>query len=718
MSQKEEIIRKDVLNKVRGETKFTDDILLKDFLWGIQIGSPVDRGILNRIIFSKKINWFEYIICTYKDIPGENLMSSVVNDLPILVEEEINYKGQPILLIAHKEKDKLNLAKNYISFDIKSQNPILDLQHSIKTKTFCYEKIMKKGDIEKGFSNSTYFFEDTFSTQAVDQAYIEPQSMIAINQNKISVKGSLQCPFYIKKSLEKVFNTQEVEVEQIMTGGAFGGKEDYPSLLASHVALLSYKSKKIVKIIYDRETDLKITTKRHPSVIEIKIGVDKHGIFKALKMIISFDCGAYETLSRVVLARGMLHCGAYEFENVEIIGRLYKTNTPPNGAFRGFGAPQSFFAVESLIDIISEKVKNIKKQNILKNNCIMNCSQKVKNTTLPLIYEEILSKYKAYETDISKFNSVNRNVKKGVGFSLFYHGAGFTGSGEVTMKSKAGIKLLKSGNIKILAASAELGQGVFTIFPQIISTFLKIPYKIIEVQEVNTSLVPNSGPTVASRSTMIVGKLLLNAAKKLKNKIGSYKTFEQYKKKVSSYFKTNKTSEFFSIYKNPENLSWDEDSFVGDAYADYAWAGYITIIEIDLLTYNIKVKKVDFFGDIGKVINKNNAIGQVEGGILQGIGYSLYENYTQNTSSFSTYIIPSIMEKPEMKIKFIENISPYGPYGAKGLGELPLNGIAPAVAMALYNALGIRVKSLPITPEKILEHLWILAFTLIIIRSI
>lgn len=709
MSIDKEIIRKDVLLKATGETKFTDDILLKDFLWGIQIGSPVDKGILIEIIFSKNIPWSEYIICTNKDIPGDNLMSSVVNDLPILVEKEINYKGQPILLIAHKEKEKLDLAKKNISFDIDNLNPILNLKDSIEKKFLSYEKIMKKGDIDNGFSNSYYIYEDTYSTQAVDQAYIEPQSMIAYNSikesKKIFVKGSMQCPFYIKKTLEKVFNTEEVEVEQIMTGGAFGGKEDYPSLIASHTALLSYKSGKNVKIIYDRNTDIKITTKRHPSIINIKVGIDKKKKFKALKMIISLDCGAYETLSRVVLARAMLHCGAYEFENVEIIGKLYKTNTPPNGAFRGFGAPQSFFAVESFINTISEKIKNIQKTNILKKNSIMNCSQKLKSTTIPLIFKEISNNYKEHKITISKFNRLNKYKKMGVGFSLFFHGAGFTGSGEVIMKSKAGLKLLKNGNIKILAASTELGQGVFTIFPQIVSKCLNIPYKYIEVEKLNTSKVPNSGPTVASRSTMVVGELLINAAEKLKKEIGTYKTYKEYKNKVLNYFKYNKIDEFCSIFKNPKDYSWDEHSFVGDAYSDYAWAGYLTIIEIDLISYNLKVNLVEFIGDIGHVINKKNAEGQVEGGILQGIGYSLFENYTYNTSGFSNYILPSIMEKPKMKIKFIENISPFGPFGAKGLGEIPLNGMAPAIANALYNAIGIRIKDLPITPEKILMEL-------------
>lgn len=718
------ISRDDGLYKVTGRTKYCDDLPLSDFLWGVQVGSPVVSGKLNKYILGKDVDWSEYCICDYRDIPGENSMASVVNDLPILVEDKVLYFGQPVLLIAHKNYEKLKFIEKHVIFEIEEDKEhiffqdIKDKEKSGKSNVF-YEKVLSCGNVIKGFTESKYILDGIYNTQSVEQAYLETQSMICeIKNEKIYIRGSMQCPFYVLSSITRAFQTDpsQVEVQHITTGGAFGGKEDYPSLLAVHAALLAKKSGKTVKITYDRKTDMSVTTKRHPSHTYIKIGLSDDLKMKSLLAVISLDGGAYETLSRVVLARALLHAGAYEIENVEITGKVFRTNTPPNGAFRGFGAPQSFFMIERHLDKICRKF-NLNKIELIRKNIycygsVMPSGQILKEeVSLPAIFEKILSvsNYKKLRKDVNKFNMSSKEKEyKGIGLSVFFHGSGFTGSGEIDMKSKAGLKITEEGKVILLTAATEMGQGSHIVLRQIVAEELCIPIENTFMEEINTQKVPNSGPTVASRTTMIVGKILQLCAQKIKKDIGN--STDSFREKTRKYIKEGKEPVFFETYQPPKNYRWDEKKFKGDAYSDYAWASYLVLLRINKKTFEVCIDKVFFVCDVGCTINPQLARGQVEGGILQAIGYSLLENISLKkgkciNADFTNYLLPTISSLPDIEIHFIENKSKHGPYGAKGLGELPLNGLPPAIANAVSDALDTEFVSLPITPEKILEKL-------------
>lgn len=720
------IERFDAKSKVMGTALYADDIPIKDFLYGAQVGSPVARGILKAIKKDTDFDWTGFTFVDYKDIPGKNEVESVVWDMPFLVESEIRYHGQPIILLAHKNKETLEEGVKRISFDIEELPYVTTIDESLSKKIIMARednvfrtKLLYRGDLEKGFKNADFIFENTYYTPHQEQAYIEPFAMTAHWENeKLYIKGTMQCPYYIHGGLKVLFDKKddEVIIAQSAVGGAFGGKEDYPTVISGHAGLLSLKAGKAVKIIYDRDLDMSITTKRHPSKSIVKIGVTKSGKITALDMDFILDGGAYETMSPVILARGMLHAfGPYELDNVRVNGVIVATNTPPNGAFRGFGAPQSFFAIESQIDLIAQELKispsELRRINFVQKNGTFPTGQLLGDDVLMTeVFNQMLDNadYDNLQKEIEKFNKNNKTKKRGFGFSTFFHGAGFTGNGEVMLASKAGVRLQKDGKVFVLVANTEMGQGAHTVLPQILAEALELPMDYVRTEKVDTSIVPNSGPTVASRTTMIVGEILRRVGKKIKKTL-NYNNESDYLEKVKAYLDNKDSENFYEIYNKPPKIVWDDENYRGDAYGTYAWGAYGVLTEVDTLSYDIKLIDAWSVLDIGKVINPLLASGQVEGGMIQSFGYALTENIVFDkkgkywNADFTNYIIPSIMDVPNIHVDFYNREYEFGPYGAKGLGELPMDGGAPAVNNAIRNAIGVNLFKLPLSPEQIME---------------
>ncbi len=722
----ESIQRQDVIDKVKGKSLYTDDIPLDDFLWGTQVGSPVVRGILKSIKKDENFDWTDFVFVDYKDIPGKNEVEHISSDMPILVETEIRYFNQPILLIAHKNKEKLHEAVKHIKFEIEELPYITTIDDALSKKEVILNgdnvfkrKKIERGDVNNALKESKYVFEATYYTPHQEQMYIEPNGLISWWEgDKVFIKGSMQCPYYIHTALKVAFNKKDDEVVIIQAeavGGAFGGKEDYPSVIGSHCALLAKKSGKKVKIIYERSLDMDVTTKRHPSKTVVKMGVDENYKITSLKMDFVLDGGAYETISIVILSRGMLHAfGPYQIDNVLINGSIVITNTAPNGAFRGFGAPQSFFAMESHVDYVATKLGlnpiEFRKINFVKRNGIFPTGQNLRDDVLMgEVFDKMLSNanYEQLKKDIEIFNANNETVKRGFGVASFFHGAGFTGIGEVKLNSKAGLKLTKDGLVYVLVANTEMGQGAHTVLPQIVAQSLNLPMEFVKMEEINTSKVPNSGPTVASRTTMIVGQILKTAAEQLKSKVG-FTDEKDFIECVNKYLNEASEECFYETFKKPPHIIWNEAEMKGDAYGTFAWGAYGVYTEVNLLTYQVKL--IDFYSvmDIGKVVNPLLAIGQIEGGIVQAIGYGLTEDIVFKNgkfwnNDFTNYIIPSIMDIPKLHVEFLNREYEYGPFGVKGIGELPMDGGAPAINNAIRNAVATDLFKLPLSPEQIME---------------
>ena len=685
------INRVDGKSKISGEAKYIDDVNFKDAFFAKTVRSEIPKGKILSVKTPKLPN--NYFIIDKNDIPGINRMRTVVSDHPIFAEDEVNYIGQPILLVVGADREIINKIISEIKIEYKEKTAILSIKEAMNNKAIFTEYNYSKGDTEQAFSKSKMIIEDEYQTGYQEHIYIEPQGIVAeFKDDKINIYGSMQCPFYIEGAIQDVlgWKADKIRVVHSTTGGAFGGKEEFPSLLACQVAVASLKTKHPVKIIYDRNEDIISTTKRHPSIIHYRVGLDKNKKISALTINVNFNAGAYSGLSPVVLQRGIFSAtGVYNIPNLKVTGKNYKTNTVPCGAYRGFGAPQVIFGIEMLMTNVAKRLKieplNFKKKHLLKSGDLTATNGTIRNEIkLPEMIKiaEKISNYKKYSTDKKKF--------RGVGISLFSHGCGFTGKGENDIKGK--IILQKIGKqVFIKISSVEMGQGVETALRKIVSYTLSIPIKQVIYEIPDTNKVPDSGPTVASRTTMIIGGLLRNASLEMKKR-------------------WNEKGEMIitKIYKHPDFLKWNDDKFEGDAYPVYSYGVNVAEVEIDPITFEINVKKMYGIYDVGTVIDERTLRGQMEGGMLQGIGWATIEvmNLSEGKlvqKNMTDYKIPTTKDIPKFQCEFIQNPYEFGPFGAKCAGELPLTGPPPAIAEAVSDALSIPIKKIPITPEDLME---------------
>src|ERR1700756_775460 len=522
--------RKEGREKVTGRAKYVDDLKFPGMIFGATVRSPVARGRILGIHFEPGIPWEEFTVVTAKDIPGKNCIALLIDDQPCLATEFVNHPEEPVLLLAHPDKYLLEEARRGVRIEIEPLPTVFSMDDSLARKHVIWgtDNIFKsyqvnKGHVDAALREADLIVEGTYETGAQEQLYIEPQGMIAQAnaEEGVAVWGSLQCPYYVHKALVVLFGLPKdrIRVVQAETGGGFGGKEEYPSMIAAHAALLAWKSGKPVKIIYDRAEDMVATTKRHPSRTKHRTVVTGDGKLVAMDIDFTLDGGAYETLSPVVLSRGTIHAaGPYRCPNVRIRSRVVATNAPPHGAFRGFGAPQSVFALERHLDRVAAAVgispEEMRRRNFIHEGQTLSVGQvgreKVQMDKL-LDRALELSGYHAKRTRFAEENP-RSTIKRGIGFASFLHGAGFTGSGEEYLASEALVTATPVGKVQVLAGSTEMGQGTNTVFAQIAAEALGLDCEQIEILQPDTSLVPNSGPTVASRTTMIVGKLVETAA--------------------------------------------------------------------------------------------------------------------------------------------------------------------------------------------------------------
>ena len=748
MAVGQNVLRKEGYEKLTGAARYVDDLTLDGMWLGKTIRSTIARGRIKSIKLDPAYDWSRIIVVDYRDIPGDNYVALIENDQPLLVESEVRHFDEPILLIAAASKGQLEAAARHIQIEYEELPPVLTIQESLTGAGVLYgnDNVFKRfligrGDIDEGFAAADRIIEGEYRVPHQEQLYIEPQGMIAVpGDGEMTVMGSMQCPYYIHKALKQLFNLSDEKaiVIQTTTGGGFGGKEEYPSMIAAHAALLAQKAQRPVKIIYDRAEDIAATTKRHPGTIRHRTGVTRDGRLTASEIDIVLDGGAYVTLTPVVLSRGAIHAlGPYRCDNVRILARAVATNTPPNGAFRGFGAPQVAFAYEMQMEKIAAELGiaplEVRRINMLREGDITATGQQL---TWSVGSEEVLnaaterSNFFEKEQTIKAANkqASNRDKRRGIGLSFFFHGAGFTGSGEAKMKAQAGVEITAEGRARVLSGSTEIGQGTRTIFCQIVADELGVDYDHIEIEDPDTSRVPDSGPTVASRTTMVVGRVVQLAAREIKDKLTSFaaerfgapevrlidgrfvangNALASFEEIAGEYAAQHGELRAYARYASPPDIEWDDETYSGDAYPCYSWGAEVAEVEVDMDTYEVTCTKITTAQDIGRAIHPVLAAGQIEGGTLQAVGYGLLEELVLDrgrivNNRLTNYIIPTSLDAPQMETIIVENQYPHGPFGAKGVGELPMDGGAPAIAAAVFNATGAFVTEIPITPERLM----------------
>jgi CO/xanthine dehydrogenase Mo-binding subunit len=733
-------LRKEGKDKVLGRARYVDDITLPGMWFGATVRSTIPRGRITSIKFDSAIPWHEFTIVSAADIPGENTIVHLTKDHPCLAVTHVNHVEEPILLLAHPDRAVLPAAVAAVHITYEELPAIFTIEDSEKKEHIIWGEgehantfktyLMQKNQTpipDEVWQKADFIVEGEYRTGAQEQLYIENNGVIAEYdaEKGVTVRGSMQCPFYLVHALELVFNlpAEKCRVIQTETGGAFGGKEDFPSVIGSHAALLAMKCGHPVKVCYDRAEDMAATTKRHPSRTRHRTAVSKEGKLLAGEIDFAIDGGAYATLSPVVLSRGTIHAsGPYHWPYMTVRAKAMATNIPPHGAFRGFGAPQSIFALERHMDKIA-KVIGLTSEELRRRNFLSTGDRTATGQLLtdPVDMQHLLtraleeSNYHAKRVQFDRDNPAS-TIKRGIGFATFFHGAGFTGSGERRLNSLVEIELTPEGQPRILVSSTEFGQGTNTILCQVAAQTLHLPYDQVLIAQPDTGNVPNSGPTVASRTAMVVGKLVERAAQSLcatlvvKARLPEGYTPDEFRRSALLYLSNHGKLKVEARYESPGNIFWDDETYSGEAYPAYAWAVYVAEVAVDTITYSATVTNFHALQEVGKVLHPILAAGQIEGGVAQGIGYALYEkclwrNGHLANNQMTNYIMPTSADIPPIHVTFEEVPSPHGAFGAKGIGELPMDGPAPAILNAIEHATGISFTEIPLLPEDIFERM-------------
>jgi CO/xanthine dehydrogenase Mo-binding subunit len=712
-------LRREGPAKLTGAAKYADDLVFPGAWFGGTIRSTEPHARFIGLELDDGFDWKRVVVVTADDIPGANVVSLIDDDQPVLVPVggEIRHQAEACALIAAPDRATLAEAKRHISLRTERLPAVFDpLKSDIEFAHYTVES----GDAAAAMKTAALVIEGTYRVGHQEQLYIENQAMIAVPREDggITVHGSLQCPYYIHKAMKRALNMGDelAVVVQAETGGGFGGKEEYPSVIALHAALLALKCHKPVRMIYDRHEDISATTKRHPAVIRYRSGVSDTGELIAQEIEVIMDGGAYCTLTPVVLSRGTLHAGGpYRCQNVRITGRAMATNTPPNGAFRGFGAPQTEFAAEMQVNRIAEALDasplDLRRRWVYREGDVTPTGQVLRESVAGIEVLEAAAQASAFDRTHAQTRAMRESrtdgarVATGIGLALAWHGAGFTGSGEVQLASVASLELTDEGRIRILTASTEMGQGTKTIFPQLVADALGVEYDEVEIAPQDTSIVPDSGPTVASRTAMVVGGLLIRAAEKLRARVEE-STGSPF---AASYREAGpmRVDERFVPYPGEP---FDDKTYRGDAYPAFGWAACVVKVDVDLDTGEVSVRDCVSADDVGRAIHPVLAVGQVEGGTLQAIGYATIEEMKLIDGRYlndrlATYLIPTSLDAPRIRSILVEKPYSGSPHGAKGIGELPMDVGAPAVVAAIHDAVGVWIHDLPATPERILAAL-------------
>ncbi len=702
-----EVERVDARAKARGETPYLADRIFENRLYARVVRARVPRGtIVNRNTPSLPP---EYHYITAADVPagGKNCVRMIKDDWPVFAETEIRYYGEPIGLLVGPDRQGLAelLEQFEAAVEYRKREAAVNLEEGLRLKggpihgedNLFADLHTSKGDPERTLAEAARIIEREFHTGHQEHVYIEPQALVGTREDgKVTIYISTQCPFYVRKAVATTLGVaaEDVVIVQTPTGGGFGGKEHYPDVLATAVAVALTKINRPIELILDRMEDLEFTSKRHPSRVRYRVGLDESDNIVALDVDMVLEAGAYESSSRVVLQRGMFSSNSvYEFPNVRVHGRAVATNNVPADAFRGFGAPQGLFAAEMLMSQVARELGvedvELKQRYLLRQGSTTLTNGRIhEEVKLPEMLNHILNE-SGYRRKRSEYGAGNG---RGIGISLFKHGSAFTGNGEPEIiKARVRIRKRADGRPELLVANVEIGQGVLTTFRKIVARVLDIPYTEVVYSNHNTAQVPDSGPTCASRSVAIVGYLLQQAAEKLKGRLQEPGEFE-----------------VEQVYEHPAHLHWDAETLTGDAYPAYSWGVNCVEVEVDPLTYEVTVTGVWTAYDIGRAIDEGVVRGQIVGGAIQALGYAGLEKLQNSEGRFlqhtmADYCIPTSLDFPSVRYTLFDNPYQYGPFGAKGAGEVVFDGIAPAFGAAVQQALDREVAHIPLTPEYLSE---------------
>ena len=743
---KKELSRVDALEKVLGKTRYTTDMIDQEVLYLRIVRSPHAHATIKGMDVSaaEKVPGVVKVV-TAKDVPGANEVGFFIQDQPLFCDKKVRFIGDAVAMVIAETPEAAELGTQAVKVDYESLPAVFEPEDALRDGAVkLHEKgnlldhyFVKKGNVEEGFRQADIIIKGTYQTPIQEQAYLETEAALAYpTQDGITVLGSLQCPFAVEKAVKIVLGKAVPNVRIVLapTGGAFGGKEDAPDEVCARAALATYLTKKPALLAFSRKESTIFHPKRHPIRFEREMGVTRDGKVTAVRAKVVLDGGAYASLSSRVLFQSVcLVAGAYDVPNVYVDGIVAYTNKVPMGAFRGFGKPQALFAAELQMDEAAEQLHmdpfEFRRKNILRVGSRTATGQLLSSS---VGLEECLLKAaeeSSWKTKRASYSTGQTGVmRRGIGMACMIHP---TSLGPLGVDVGSGIvQVAEDGTIQVRTGMTEYGQGIYTGFVKIVARVLGLKRTRIDVEMADTGRALDSGPTVASRSTVMGGKAIYMAAKQLQDKMakvaaeslsckpedlvwdddsirnpssGKKLSFDQ----LVSDCRRRGLELREEAWNRTTGINWDAEKGQGSPWKSYSWAVHVAEVQVDTETGKVDVLNYVAAHDSGTVLIPTQFKSQIYGGVVQGLGYALMEeliidNGKMMNASFLDYYIPTAADIPSIKPILVEAPDiENGPFGAKGIGEPPIEPVAAAVGNAVYNALGFPVREFPYTPERV-----------------
>jgi xanthine dehydrogenase molybdenum-binding subunit len=736
--------RPDAVEKVTGAAKYTDDYAFPNMLHARTLRAKYPHARILRINTGKaKALPGVHAVLTADDIPGQKNHGLVIPDWPALASEKVRYIGDPVAVVAAETREIATQALDLIEVEYEPLPAVTDPVQArqpdaplvMDSGNLLKHIKVRKGDVAQGFAEADVILEKTFYTPCYEHAFLEPECAIGriAEDGRVEVIVGSQIPYQDRSQIARCLGVpdEQVRVVGALIGGGFGGKEDIAGQI--HVALLARATGRPVKALYDRHESLLFHPKRHATSIRVKIGAKRDGTLTAVETELYGDSGAYASLGEKVMTRATTHsAGPYEAPHIKADCYAMYTNNPPAGAFRGFGVTQSAFAIESILDMLAEKLGldavELRRKNLLRVGSVTNTGQLLKESVgaekcLDLVAAEV----RRQMTD-GRPPTADRK-RRAWGVAMGYKNTGLGGG--APDKSAAEVELYADGTAEVRTSAAEIGQGLVGVLAAIVAEELALPYPRVRVLLSDTDRTPDGGPTTASRQTFVTGNAARLAAQTLREAMTTTLAelhdlppdnvrFEEGLARVNGHsvplgevaeimkrqgLEPRATYEYWAPKTQPLGVL-AEDGKPGDMHFAFSFAAQAAEVEVDLDTGEVKVLQLVAAHDIGRAINPLALQGQIEGGMIMGLGGAITEEFIVEdgyviTDYLARYKMPSIKHAPKITSFIVEDEASDGPYGAKGVGEIASIPTMPAITNAVYNACGVRLLKTPVDQDKL-----------------
>ncbi len=747
--------RPDIVAKVTGRALYAADLRFPEMLHAAVLRSAHAHARVVRLEVDRARAMPGVVaVLTAADIPGRHLHGVKTLDWPALVGigERARYVGDALAVVvaetlvqAEAAREQIEVAYEVLAGVYSPQDGLAEGAPLVHDGGNLLKHIkVRKGDIEAGFAQAEVVIEDTFYSPTIEHAFLEPEAAVAVPDLSSAPQGAVQAaagitvyvgsqiPFADREQVAASLNLplEQVRVVQPAVGGGFGGKEDISVQI--HAALAAFLTGRPVKLVLSREESIRVHPKRHATTVYLKVGATREGRLTAVRAEIWGDAGAYASLSEPVMTRAATHAaGPYVVPNVSVDCYAVYTNNPPSGAMRGFGVPQSTFAMETALDILAQQLAlhplDLRRRNALQVGSVTATGQMLRDS---VGLQETIDRADNVVRSLGEevLTSSAPHKRRGWGFACCWKNVGLGGG--TPDSAGAAVMITPEGMVSVRIGAAEIGQGVVAVSAQIAAEILGVPLEQVEVIVGDTSLTPDGGATTASRQTFITGNAVRLAAEEVRAILAAaasehlgaapdYLRFEQgvvraagggqmsLREAAELAQQEDRPARATYVYTPPPTTALGEP---GDDHFAFGFATQAALVEVDAQSGDVRVLKVIAAHDVGRAINPRAIAGQVEGGVIMGLGYALSEELLLQegqvlNANLRRYRIPRSTSTPEVIPILVEAYHREGPFGAKGIGEITSIPTAPAITNAIHAAIGVRCTRLPATPERLREWL-------------